>query len=192
MLSFYRYLYQKIHINTLPSHKRGEQSFTTNNKGAAALEFAIVFPVFIMACFGVIYVFMLYLPQLTARYINFEAARYIGSGSSNIASLNYACTDHGTGAGVGAIVSNTPHPLLNSVNINPNSTGTISNGSSTVRLSGDQLSAQASLYDSSLAGVACKLLHMCSNTELGDFSNESYSAVVATPNPFMPCNNSLQ
>ena len=187
MFSFYRYLYQKIHINILHTHKRKVQPFTQNNKGAAALEFAIVFPVFIMACMGVIYVFMLFFPQLTARYINFEAARYIGSGSSNITSLNYACTDHGAGAGVGNIASDMPHPLLSGLSITPNSVGTISNESGGgVRLSGEQLSAQAYVNNPSLSGVFCTLLHAC-NAQLGNFDNKTYSAVVATPNPFVPC-----
>lgn len=186
MFSFYRYLYHKIRMNTIPPHKRGRQQFI-NNKGAAALEFALVFPVFIAMCFAVFYMFMLLFPQITARFMNFQASRYIGMGSSNVSTLNNnICSDHASGAGIGAIASTTPHFLMNSVSIAPFSDGTYTGAGGIVNLSGEQFSGQANVKGSSLSGLACNLFGLC-NSQLGLFNDQTYKSVVATPYPYQLC-----
>ncbi|MBQ3817985.1 MAG: pilus assembly protein [Acetobacter sp.] len=187
MFSFYRYLYQKIRMNTIPPHKRGRQQFI-NNKGAAALEFAIVFPVFIAMCFAFFYLFMVLFPQLTARYMNFQASRYIGNGSSNVPALNntVCSNNHASGEGIGAIASSMQHPLMSSVSITPYSAGTYTGAGGTVNLSGEQFSGQASVSGSSLSRTACQLVGLC-NSHLGLFNDQTYRSVVATPYPYPAC-----
>ena len=189
MFSFYCYLYQKIHINTLSFHKdfhkRGVRHFIKNKKGVSAIEFAFVFPVFIAACFAFFYMFMILFPQLTARFMNFQASRYIGSGSSNVSSLN-VCSNHASGAGIGAITSAVPHPLISTVNIIPYSAGTYTGAGGTVNLSGEQFSGQARASTSGLKGLACKLIGLC-NSQVGDFEGQTYRGVVATPYPYQLC-----
>ena len=181
MFSFYRYLYHKNF------HQRSVRHFIKNKKGAAALEFAIIFPFFIAMCFAVLYLFMLLFPQIAARFINFKASRYIGSGSSNVPALNNICSNHPSGAGVNAIVSGIPHPLLSNVGIAPFTEGTTDVGGSMVNFSGEQTSGNALVAGSSLSGVACRLLGLC-GSKLGDFSaNNTFRGVVATPYPYYPC-----
>ncbi|MBQ5469527.1 MAG: hypothetical protein IIT54_02810 [Acetobacter sp.] len=151
----------------------------------SAIEFALVFPVFIAACFAFFYMFMLLFPQLTARFMNFQASRYIGSGSSNVSSLN-VCSNHASGAGVGAITSAVPHPLMNSVSIAPYSAGTYSSAGGTVNLSGEQFSGRARVSTSLLSEDACKLFGLC-NSQLGRFNDRTYRSVVATPYPYQIC-----
>ncbi|MBO6085304.1 MAG: hypothetical protein J6P19_02770 [Acetobacter sp.] len=182
MLSFYRYLYHKNF------HQRSVRHFIKNKKGVSAIEFALVFPVFIAACVALIYMFMLLLPQITARFMNFQAGRYIGNGSSNLPALNSnICSNHASGAGIGALASGVPHPLLDNVGIAPYSAGTYTGAGGIVNLSGEQFSGQARVIDSSLSGLACKLFGLCNSQKLGDFNNQTYRSVVATPYPYQLC-----
>ena len=191
MFSFYCYLYRKIRINPISLHKnfhqRGVRHFIKNKKGVSAIEFALVFPLFIAACVAFIYMFMLLLPQLTARFMNFQATRYIGIGSSNVQVLNdNVCTDHASGVGIGAIAKGVPHPLMTDVSIAPFADGNYTGAGSTLKLSGEQFSGTARANGPALSGLACKLFHLC-NKKLGLFNGQTYRSVVATPYLYQPC-----
>lgn len=111
---FFLYLFRR-HLDKVRTIQA--QKLTKDKKGVSAIEFALVFPLFIVVILATLDIFWYVISIMSTQNAMYSASRFVENGSSPNKALSWACMTSGQRAGAATDLSGQPEPAMIARNI---------------------------------------------------------------------------
>lgn len=111
---FFLYLFRR-HLDKVRTIQA--QKLAKDKKGVSAIEFAIVFPLFIVVILVTFNIFWYVICIMSTQNAMYSASRFVQNGSSPNKALSWACMTSGQRAGLATDLSGQPEPAIIARNI---------------------------------------------------------------------------